>query len=143
MCKKSNKINDNFIERKKYRAGVSSKYQIEKTTKEFYNNINDSQYIICVRGGGNFSVRFYEALAMGRIPVFINTDCILPLIDKINWNENLVWIESSEIISMPKKIMSFHNKLNNKTLEAQIKKNRKTWEDFLTLDGYFKHFLIR
>ena len=87
---------------------------------------------------GNFSVRF-EALAMGRIPVFINTDCVLPLIDKINWNENLIWIESSEIISMPKKIMSFHKKLNNKTLQAQIKKNRKTWEYFLTLDGYFKH----
>ena len=32
-----------------------------------------SPYILCVRGAGNYSARFYEALALGRIPVLVNT----------------------------------------------------------------------
>lgn len=29
-----------------------------------------SDYVLCTRGNGNYSIRFYEALCRGRIPVF-------------------------------------------------------------------------
>lgn len=35
-------------------------------------------FCLCQRGVGNFSDRLYEALMMGRIPIIVNTDCVIP-----------------------------------------------------------------
>ena len=105
---KTKGILTNFIKRKKYRAGVQADKSQHKTTLEFYNNILQSQYTLCVRGGGNFSVRFYETLAMGRIPVFFNTDCLLPLTDQIEWKKHCVWVQTSEKNKIANKIIDFH-----------------------------------
>ena len=72
-------LTTNYILRSKYRAGVSrEKDPFHPSRLEFVNNILGSDYTVCMRGGGNFSVRFYETLSLGRIPVFIDTDCLLP-----------------------------------------------------------------
>ena len=76
---KSDKVKTNFIYRENYRGGAITTEQRTKTTLEYYNNILESDYVLCVRGAGNFSVRLYETLMMGKIPVFVNTDCLLPL----------------------------------------------------------------
>ena len=138
--KNSIQLTANFIERKKYRAGAVTKEDRMKTKQEFYNNMRDSDYVVAVRGAGNFSVRFYEALAMGRIPVFINTDCLLPLEDKIDWNKHVVWVEENEINQIEEKIIDFHNKLNPESFKRLQETNRKIWEEKLTLGGFFKHF---
>lgn len=81
---KDGRLIADFIKRDQYRAGVAAPEARFHTTMEYYDNMIRSDYIVCVRGGGNFSVRLYETLAMGRIPVFVNTDCLLPLVDHIN-----------------------------------------------------------
>ena len=138
----SPKVETNFIIRKKYRAGALSKEQRERTTQEFYDNLKNSQYVVCLRGAGNFSVRLYETLAMGRIPVFVNTDCNLPLRDQIFWKEHVVWIEANEIKSIVEKIIDFHGSLSSlEFLNLQIE-NRRLWEEKLTLKGYFKNIQL-
>ncbi|PHS62078.1 MAG: hypothetical protein COB12_11165 [Flavobacterium sp.] len=139
--KNSTKLTANFIERKKYRAGATTKEDRIKTTKEFYDNMRDSDYIVAVRGAGNFSVRFYEALAMGRIPVFINTDCILPLEDKIDWKKHVVWVEENEINQLEKLILAFHYQHTPEEFIKVQESNRKLWEEQLTLGGFFKTLL--
>lgn len=139
--KESNKLTNHFIERNQYRAGVKTKEERLKTTMEFYNNIKDTQYTVCIRGAGNFSVRLYEALAMGRIPVFINTDCILPLTDKIDWKKQMVWVEENELHLLEEKIIQFHHQLTPKTFIDLQHSNRKLWEEKLTLGGFFKTVL--
>ena len=42
----------------------------------------------------------YETLALGRIPVFINTDCTLPFSNIIEWDKHVVWIEKEDIINI-------------------------------------------
>lgn len=138
--KASNLLKSNFIERKKYRAGATSKEEREVSTLEFYQNMIDSDYVVCVRGAGNFSVRFYETLAMGRIPIFINTDCILPLSNSIEWKNHVVWIELDEIETMNSKIIEFHNSLSSEKLKKLQQANRTLWEESLTLGGFFKAF---
>lgn len=140
--KESNLLEDNFIERNKYRAGASTSQLREKTTQEFYNNIKETDYTVCVRGAGNFSVRFYETLAMGRIPIFINTDCILPLADKIDWKKHVVWLEENEISKIEEKVIEFHQQFTFKEIKDIQKSNRKLWEEQLTLGGFFKQILI-
>src|SRR5690606_31539385 len=102
----------NFIYRQLYRAGVKNNKDSHQTTMDFYNNLKDSDYVVCVRGAGNFSVRLYETLAMGRIPVFIDTDCALPLENSIDWKKHTVWIEYAERNRVAEKVKEFHGSLS-------------------------------
>ncbi|HMC00480.1 MAG TPA: exostosin family protein [Flavobacteriaceae bacterium] len=135
--KKSDKIISNFIIRDSYRAGVKSDKDTHITTLQFYDNIKDSDYVVCMRGAGNFSTRFYETLAMGRIPVFINTDCLLPLEDKINWKHHVVWVEYNERHLIAEKILEFHKTLTETSINDLFLRNRKLWEDYLQLYPFF------
>jgi len=64
---------------------------------EFLQNMIGSDYVFCCRGAGNFSYRLYEALCCGRIPVFIDTDCVLPYDFMIDWKKYFVWVDQSEL----------------------------------------------
>ncbi len=139
VFKRSERIKDVFIEREKYRAGVKTQEDKQRTTEEFYSNIANNEYTVCVRGAGNFSVRFYETLAMGRIPIFVNTDCILPLVEQVNWRSHLIWAEKNQISDLPQKVVGFHSKFTEQDRNAFLQSNRKLWEDYLTMNGYFKN----
>ncbi|MGN6567681.1 MAG: exostosin domain-containing protein [Flavipsychrobacter sp.] len=134
-------LRPNFIRRVKYRAGANTPEQRNKTTLEYFENQRDSDYIICVRGGGNFSVRFYETLAMGRIPVFVNTDCKLPFATSMEWEKHVVWIEENELNEMPQKISAFHKKLGADGFKALQQHNRKLWQANLTLGSFYPQAL--
>ncbi|AFL81707.1 Exostosin family protein [Aequorivita sublithincola DSM 14238] len=140
--KESTEVETNFILRKKYRAGVISNKNSHKTTLEFYNNLRDSDYVVCIRGAGNFSVRFYEALAMGRIPIFINTDCALPFDKEINWKKHVVWVEYKERNQVAQKVKKFHEELSGEDFIDLQQTNRNLWETKLTLSGFFNSFLL-
>lgn len=138
----SDEVNTNFIRRKKYRAGVTQQKKQHQTTKEFYQNIVDSHYVLCVRGGGNFSVRFYETLAMERIPVFVNTDCLLPLADEIDWKEHVIWVEYKDRNRIANKVKAFHEQHSENSLFELMKSNRKLWEEKLRIGSFFKSYFL-
>ncbi|MFY0483512.1 exostosin domain-containing protein [Flavobacterium sp. PLA-1-15] len=129
----SDKIITNFIYRKHYRAGAISKEEREKTTLEYYDNIKNSDYVLCVRGAGNFSVRLYETLMMGRIPIFINTDCLLPFEDKIQWDKHILWIEWENRKNVAELVADFHQKISEKDFEMMQLENRKLWKEGLSV----------
>ena len=137
----SENVETNFILRKKYRAGVTSNKGVHKTTLEFYDNLKNSDYVVCVRGAGNFSIRLYEALAMGKIPIFINTDCALPLDDEIDWKKDTVWVEYNERGQVVQKVKDFHNSLSEDDFIDLQHTNRNLWKEKLTMGGFFKIFL--
>ena len=105
-------VNTNFIYRKQYRAGAVSAEEKGKTTREYYENIRNSDYILCVRGAGNFSVRLYETLMMGRIPIFVNTDCLLPFEEEINWKNHVVWVEWKDRKNIVEILSEFHQNIS-------------------------------
>ena len=132
---KSDKVKTNFIYRVNYRGGAVTEEQRTATTLEYYKNILESDYILCVRGAGNFSVRFYETLMLGKIPVFINTDCLLPFEDKINWKNHVVWVEWKDRKRIAQKIADFHANLSaNEFVHLQVN-NRKLWKETLSVEG--------
>ena len=87
VFRNSKNFKANYLIRQKYRGGVQTAENRKKTTDEYYQNQLDANLVVCVRGVGNFSLRFYETLAMGRIPIFIDTDSPLPQIGNKNWND--------------------------------------------------------
>ncbi|MBZ9779428.1 glycosyltransferase family 47 protein [Psychroflexus sp. CAK8W] len=138
----SKEVTTNFIRREKYRAGVTKHKDNHKTTQEFYDNIKDSHYVICVRGGGNFSVRFYEIVAMGRIPVFVNTDCLLPLETKIDWKKHCVWVDFKDRGKVSEKVKAFHEAHSQESLYSLMQANRKLWENNLRNGNFFKNSIL-
>lgn len=130
-------IKSNFIHRKKYRAGIKTKVENIITSLEFYNNILENQYTFCMRGGGNFSVRFYETLALGRIPILLNTHCKLPFENIINWNNHIVIINEKDYKETESKILNFNNKHNTNSFINLQKENRILWKEFLNKEVFF------
>lgn len=135
LIEASSSITTKFIYREHYRAGANSPELQNKTTREYYDNLRASQYIVCIRGGGNFSVRFFETLLMGRIPVFVNTDCLLPLEDSIDWKKQVVWVEWHEKHRIADKIQEFHQHHTVASFQALQESNRSIWFHKLSLHG--------
>lgn len=137
---KSSFIISNFVKRQKFFNGLPSNYSLEQqhiNILEFYENIRNSDYTLCMRGAGNFSIRFCQVLAMGRIPVFINTDCNLPFDTIIPWREIIPWIEYNELHELPEKIADFHKKLSPRDFREKQFRMRKIWKTYFTKDGFF------
>lgn len=133
-------FNTNFIFRKNYRGGALTPEDRKLSSIEFYNNIYNNLYTFCSRGVGNFSVRFYETLAVGRIPILLNTDCRLPLSSIIDWEKHIVILDESSKESLEKQILKFHNTKTPTEIEEIQKSNRQLWEQFLTRESFFIQF---
>ncbi len=109
--------------------------------QEFLDNLVGSPYNLCIRGAGNFTYRFYETLAAGRIPLFIDTECVLPFSHKINWLNHCVWININEISKMPDRLMQFHKSFDSEKFKHLQLENRKLWEDWLTPQAFYRKVL--
>jgi hypothetical protein len=133
--KKSNVVKTNFIYRKNYRGGAVTPIDLEKTTLEYYDNIKNSDFVLCVRGAGNFSVRFYETLMMGKIPVFVDTDCLLPFENHINWKKHVVWIEWENRKNIVKIVTDFYNEISAEDFITLQLENRKLWKESLSVNN--------
>lgn len=127
-------INSDFIYRSNYRAGAKTVMEIEATTDEFYKNIERNLYTLCIRGAGNFSVRFYETLMMGRIPILVDTDVQLPLMDSIEWENHIIF---ATIDTVAQHLIDFHaSKSCAELIDIQIS-NRKLMIEKLNRVDYF------
>lgn len=134
---KNPEISTNFIIRKGFWAqGIDDKHQARK---EYVQNLLASDYALVARGGGNFSLRLYEVLSCGRVPVFINTDCVLPFDEFINWKNYVVWIEEKDIDTIGQKLVEYHKKMSKQDLENKKKACRKLYEEWLSPIGFFSN----
>ena len=108
--------------------------------QRFVENMLGSDYILCTRGGGNFSYRFYETLSCGRIPIFINTDCQLPFERWIDWKQYCVWVEEKDLPHLGKRIQEFHDRLTSQQFRDLQLRCRQLWLDWLSPQGFFANF---
>lgn len=128
-------IESRFIYREKYRAGAQTPEERELTTLEYYDNMKDADYVLCMRGAGNFSVRLYEALMMGKIPIFVDTDCLLPFENHIDWRRHVVWIDWKDRKQITTLVKEFHHSLSNEAFEDIQVRNRQLWKNTLSIGG--------
>ena len=67
----------------------------------------------------------------------MNTDCLLPLENQIDWKSHVVWVDYLDRHRIVDKIIEFHSRLDEKSLCLLLKKNRRLWEDHLQLYSFF------
>jgi hypothetical protein len=142
VLESSGQVVTNVIARKQYRGG-RSKEDLRRTTLEYYENLRTSDYVLCVRGGGNFSIRLYETLMVGRIPVFINTDCLLPQEDRIDWRKHVVWVEWADRQRIAQIIAEHHAQISETDFVEMQHANRKLWKSHLSVAGSLSYLAER
>lgn len=126
-------IETDFILRKGFWAGKPNDEQLKM---DYINNLIHSHFTICNRGRGNFAIRFYQALSLGRIPVLIDSDMVFPFEDEINWDE--VIIKANNETELAEKIVLWwQNKSEEEVINAQLQ-CRKIYEKYLTASSFSK-----
>jgi hypothetical protein len=131
----STQVAANFVERPNYFGGAlranwepSVSNQIRE---QFVASILDNDYTLCARGAGNFSIRFYETLAAGRIPVLIDTHCVLPFAENIDWKKRCLIVDQSDIRTLPHRLAEFHASLTPEAFGRMQVENRRLWTEWL------------
>jgi hypothetical protein len=124
---------------------ASDKIQKEKTRIEFLENMINSDYVFCCRGAANYSNRFYESLACGRVPVLLDTDCELPFEEFINWDNYCIRVPeqstpqktADEIV---KRILSFHHSKSPQEFVELQHQCHQLWKTWLSPEGFYSNF---
>jgi len=144
----SSAVETNFIVRDRFHGGALLPNggvdfdRMQMTRLEFVQNLVDSDFVLCARGAGNFSYRLYETLCCGRIPVFINTDCVLPYEFAIDWSNYCVWVDQDEMKWVADKIADFYSALSPQDFIDLQHNCRKLWEKWLSPQGFFANFFL-
>lgn len=121
-----------------YRNGFWAPEIADKTVarKEFIANVRTGLFGICIRGNGNFSYRLYETLALGRIPIIINSDLKLPLQKVINWQRQAIICEPQNIPTLHDRIEQYVKNLN--VLDVCYE-NKHIYDEYFSPYGLIKN----
>ncbi len=103
----------------------------------FLSNMIESDYVICARGYGNYSLRLYEALSCGRIPILINTDCVLPYDFAIDWKQHCLWVEERDLSSLGDRVADYHAALSGQQYVERQHECRRLWDEWLSPVAFF------
>ena len=111
-----------FLEEKN-RYFWSYKFTAEEILYErtkYINNIVKSKFVLCPRGVGYNSSRFFETIWFGRIPILISDEVKLPLEFIIPWNDLIVKVSETDM-NIEEKITEFLNKHNLEEVSQKLK----------------------
>jgi Exostosin family len=132
-------IDTQFVTRRSYSGHVETlEGNVEENRRRFVDNLLSTDYALCVRGDANASVRFYEALSLGRIPLFVDTACVLPLQDKINYREFCVFVDWQDVKNIDKILLNFHAKVSPDQFTQMQQKAREAYVNYLRRDAFSK-----
>ena len=91
---KLNRLNLEFnvhIQKRSSYTSYTSNPNLNVHMLEFDTELTRSDYILCPRGFGNTSMRFFETLSAGATPILIDSGGVKPLIDDNNfWSQNII-----------------------------------------------------
>ena len=82
-------------------------------------------------------------MSLGRIPVFVNTDCVLPLEDMINYKEFCAWVEYKDVPRLDQILAEFHARLNGEDFQEMQKSARAAFEKYLRIDSFTKYLISK
>lgn len=111
----------------------------EDARKRYIESLKNSLFTLAPRGDGNFSLRFFETMAVGRIPVLIDTDAPLPLEDLIPYNEFIVRIPWQQVDKTGALVAAFFASKSAEEIEAMQRKARQMFETYLYMPKFLEY----
>ena len=120
-----------------HKAGTTDAAAARRVREEYVRNMLEGDYVLCARGGGNFSYRLYETLSCGRIPLFIDTDCVLPWDGLVEWPAHCVWVEEAQADEAGAIVAKLHAALSPQEFAERQRRCRQIWEEWVRPEGFF------
>lgn len=136
----SSVLNTNFIVRTSYSGSIHTVTgEFNSLRNEFIKNILESDYTLDVRGDANQSTRFYEVLSLGRIPIMVDTERVMPLENLIDYKKFSIWVDWRDLGRIGDIVADFHTRIKPEDFLAMQQNARSVFENYLRLDGFTKY----
>ncbi len=136
----SSRITTNFLVRKSYSGHAKTLQGNPKTLRaEFIENIAASDYTLNIKGNGNYSQRFYETLSLRRVPLLLDTECVLPLESFIDYRECCLIVNYQDIDRIGEIVAEFHDSLSSDRFLQMQQRAREIFETYLRVDVFTKY----
>jgi hypothetical protein len=104
--------------------------------REYIENLTNSDLALCIKGDGNYSLRFYEALSLGRMPLFLDTDCVLPLEDVIRYDDFIIRVPFQDLRRIDEVVAEKWQSLDTARFHDMQKKAREAFEKYLSVKSF-------
>jgi hypothetical protein len=115
----------------------------EQARKEYIESIQNSLLTLAPRGDGNYSLRFYETLSLGRIPLLIDTDIPLPLEESIPYDDFILRVPWEDTTRINTAVTSFFTSHSDEEIRSMQIKARAAFEEYLYMPRFLKQVLTR
>jgi hypothetical protein len=102
---------------------------------EFINSVTESDLVVTPRGDTNQSMRFFETLSAGRIPLFPSTKMHLPTLAD-PFPEKYLIASNFKSRSIERRVYQYWNSLNSETYHVQQMEVRKFFAEHLDFNKY-------
>ncbi|MFB2839735.1 hypothetical protein [Floridanema evergladense] len=103
----------------------------------FNENMSKSDYILCVRGVGNYTARFYMTLNAGRIPLIVDTDKTFPFEEKIQ----MVKVPPESLSNIADFMIQHFESVTTKEFAEMKRENREVYNQFLAPHRYIPYLI--
>jgi hypothetical protein len=74
---------------------------------EYQTQLEQTLFSLCPRGAGPTSIRMYESMVSGAIPVYISDQFYLPYRDQFDWDNLCLRVHFNELHDLPRMLRSF------------------------------------
>ena len=128
-------IEANFIIREQFWGGAAHDPGL---IKDFTDNLKANHLQACDRGRGNFSMRFYQTLSAGRIPLVSSIEMPLPFENLIKWDDVIIRGKSSNEVLEKVRALKDSGQIVRMQTEC-----RKIYSEYFSPNEFFKNLLTR
>jgi len=106
--------------------------------------MQNSLLVLAPRGCGSYSIRFFEILAAGRIPILISDNYLPPLNWLVDYDDFIFRIPQNQILDIKQRIAEIFNQYSLPELNNRCLKARKFWEEYLAPEKFsaFLHLTL-
>lgn len=143
-CSNSSLVNTLFIVRRSF-SGHQQSIELDpaRARQEFIDTMRNSDFVLASKGDGNYSNRFLEALSMGRIPVVVDTDIVLPFEGVIDYSRFMVRVPMHDVSKTPQYIRTFYDALSPQEWVARQYEAREVFLRYLQPYTFFEELFTR
>ena len=129
-----------FIVRSQYFGGTSHNAAgFEQVRRDYIQNLLDNDFALSVRGYGNFSFRFFEAISIGRIPLLIDTDCVLPYDFLHDYRSLCLIVPEDRVRQVGTAVAEFYDRFSAEGYLDLQRRLRDFWVEWLSPEGFFRN----
>ncbi len=126
----------NFWENFYWIHGIKKTEKNDDYLLNYAKNILQSKFVLCPKGNGISSYRFFEVMEAGRVPVLLSDNYILPEIP-YDWNDLIIQIKEDNVHNLEQILID-----NESRFEAMSALNKKVYKEiFLNKLQYVSNVL--